>query len=149
MLLEPIQTAPDGIRADLRIDAPVSAVFDHVSDLRNMQTWWPEHPVYRRLRGDGGPGTLYAWIYMVRGFPVAGWSRVLVRDRGERFAYRAGPPGVGVRIGYRFAAEPGGTRVAFSFLSFFGRAPAFAAHLVPKVSRALDRLAENLARATG
>lgn len=147
MLTEPIQVAADGLRAELRIDAPAGAVFDHVSDLRNMETWWPEHPVYRRLRGDGGAGTLYGWVYVVRGFPFLGVSRVLARASGQRFEYRAGPPGVGIRIGYRFVPEGGATRVRFSFLSPLARAPQFAAHLVPEVTRALDRLAEHLAGA--
>jgi uncharacterized protein YndB with AHSA1/START domain len=145
VLIEPIQVAADGLRAELRVDAPVSAVFDFISDLRNMETWWPEHPVYRRLRGDGGAGTLYAWVYMVRRLPVIGISRVLAREPGGRFEYRAGPPGVGIRIGYRFTAEGDATRVRFSFLTLLARAPGFAAHLVPEVTSALDRLAEHLA----
>ena len=146
MLLEPIQSAADGLRADLHVEAPTATVFDYVSDLRTMETWWPEHPFYRRLRGDGGAGSLYAWVYRVGAFPVAGLSHVLACDAGERFEYRAGPPGVGIRIGYRFTPERDGTRVRFSFLSFFARAPAFGTHLVPEVTRALDRLAAILAR---
>ena len=146
MLLGPIQVSPDGLRADVRVDAPVRAVFDHISDLHTMESWWPEHPVYRRLRGDGGAGSLYAWVYVVQRFPIPGLSRVLVRAPDTRFEYRAGPPGVGIRIGYRFTPEADGTRIGFSFLSPFARAPSFAAHLVPEVSRALDRLAAHLAR---
>jgi Polyketide cyclase / dehydrase and lipid transport len=148
MLIEPIQDTADGLRADLHVDAPVGAVSDYVGDLRNMPTWWPEHPVYRRLRGEGGAGSLYAWIYRVGGFPFAGFSRVLVREAGERFEYRAGPPVVGIRIGYRFTPDRDGTRVAFSFLTPLGRVPAFAHHLVPEVTRALDRLAGHLASAS-
>jgi hypothetical protein len=147
VLFGPIQTAADGLRAEVRVDASTRAVFDYVSDLRNMETWWPEHPMYRRLRGDGGRGTLYAWIYMARGFPVAGVSRVLARDAAERFEYRAGPPGVGVRIGYRFAPDGSSTRIGFSFLTFLARAPGFATHLVPEVTRALDRLAALIPKA--
>ena len=146
VLLAPIQASPDGLRAELRVEAPARAVSDYVSDLRNMETWWPEHPVYRRLLGDGGPGSRYAWIYVARGVPVPGFSRVIAREPGALFEYRAGPPLIGIRIGYRFTPEEGATRVAFWFLSPFARAPAFAAHLVPEVERALDRLADRLAR---
>ena len=145
MLLAPVQSSAEGIRADLRVDAPVARVFAHVSDLHNMETWWPEHPVYRRLLGDGGPGTLYAWIYVARGVPVPGLSRVLTRDPSSRFEYHAGPPIVGFRIGYHFTAEERATRVAFWFLSPAGRFKAFGEHLVPEITRALDRLAAHLA----
>jgi hypothetical protein len=145
VLLAPVQPSADGIRAEIRVDAPAAAVFAHVSDLHNMETWWPEHPVYRRLHGDGGPGTHYAWIYVARGVPVPGYSRVVTREPEKLFEYRAGPPLVGIRIGYRFAAEDRATRVSFWFLSPFARARAFGEHLVPEVTRALDRLAANLA----
>jgi hypothetical protein len=114
-----------------------------------METWWPEHPVYRRLHGDGGPGTRYAWIYVARGVPVPGFSRVLTRDPSSRFEYHAGPPIVGFRIGYHLTAEDRATRVAFWFLSPFGRAKAFGEHLVPEITRALDRLAAQLATGGG
>jgi uncharacterized protein YndB with AHSA1/START domain len=147
MLLAPIQAAADGLRAELRVKPSPRVAFDYISDLSTMATWWPEHPVYRRLAGNGGAGTRYAWIYVARGFPVAGISRVLAHEPGERFEYRAGPPVVGIRIGYRFTPEREGTRIAFSFLSPFARVPGFAAHLVPEVTRALDRLAGLLAGA--
>src|SRR4051812_41474056 len=72
VLLEPIQVSPDGLRADVRVDAPVRAAFEYVSDLHNMVSWWPEHPVYRRLLGDGGAGAVYAWVYVVQRFPIPG-----------------------------------------------------------------------------
>ncbi len=140
MLLQPIDVANDGLRAELRVRAPAAVVSEYIGDLQHMEAWWPEHPVYRRLRGNGGPGTLYAWIYMARGFPVAGMSRVLVRDPARRFEYRAGPPGLGVRFAYRFAQEGDATRVEFSCRTPFARLRGFATHMVPEVTKALERL---------
>ncbi len=148
MLLQPIDTAADGLRAELRIEAPVATVFRYISDLRTMVSWWPEHPVYRRLTGDGGAGSLYAWVYRVGIFPVAaGLTRVLVRDPGERFEYRAGPPFVGLRIGYRFTPDGEATRVGFSFLSPLARSSRFGEHLIPEVTRAFERLDAAFSRA--
>src|SRR5262245_61479414 len=108
MLLEPVQVTREGLRAELRYAAPVSSVFDFVSDLRNMVVWWPEHPVYRRLRGDGGAGSLYAWVYVLGVLPAVGFTRVVAREPGERFAYRAGFPGLPIRVEYRFSADADG-----------------------------------------
>jgi hypothetical protein len=141
VLIQPMDVDPMGLRAVHRIEAPVETVASYVGDLANMRTWWPEHPVYRRLYGDGGAGSLYAWIYVVRGVPVAGVSRVLARD-AQRFEYRAGPPGVGVRFAYRFEPDGRATRLRASCSTFFARLPGFAAHFVPEVTRALDRLAD-------
>jgi uncharacterized protein YndB with AHSA1/START domain len=146
LLLEPLRIDKLGIHAAARIDAPPARVFAHVSDLRNMVAWWPEHPVYRRLLGDGGPRSLYAWVYMVRGVPVLGWSRVLERETNRRFAYRVGPPGVGARFEYELAAEgPAATRLELAMLTPFARLAGFEAQIAPEMTRALDRLAEHLA----
>ena len=144
-LVKPIEIVNDEARAELRVDAPVSKAFDYVSDLRNMVTWWPEHTVYRRLRGDGAAGTLYFWKYVVRGFPLVGYSRVLVREPTERFEYRVGPPRVGARFVYRFTRDGDSTRIDLSCVTPLARLPAFAAQVVPEVTRALERLAGQFA----
>jgi len=149
VLLHSIEVDARGLRAELRIGAPVDAIAGYVGDLRNLKTWWPEHPVYRRLRGDGGVGSLYAWVYLARGVPVAGLSRVLVREQPARFEYRAGPPVLGVRFAYRFTADGDATRVDFSCLTPLARLQGFRDHFVPEVTRALDRLAEQLDRGRG
>ena len=143
VLVKPIEIANDEVRAELRVEAPADTVFDYLSDLRNMVVWWPEHPVYRLLRGDGAAGSIYLWRYSVRGFPLVGYSRVLVRERHTRFEYRVGPPGVGARFSYRFTDEGDSTRIDVSCVTLFARLGGFAAQIVPEVTRAFERLADH------
>jgi len=129
-------------RAEVTIARPVEAVFDYVADLRNMPDWWSSHSAYRRLLGDGGAGSLYAWTMPVPpipiGIPIAGVT--LVRDcvRPHRFRYRIVTIGLFSRMTYRFARIEGGTRVALEVAAAAGP---FAEVVVP----VFDRLAATLA----
>lgn len=140
MLLDPIRPEPGGARALLRFPAPVSRVFSTISDLHTMETWWPEHRTYRLLRGDGGAGSLYGWTYRIFGLTVGGLTRVLARDADARFAYRAGLPGMGIKIDYRFEPDGDGARVSVTLRTLLARLPGFEARLVPEMSRAYERL---------
>jgi uncharacterized protein YndB with AHSA1/START domain len=144
MLLEPIHRAPGGLHTELRLPAPLAKVFDYLSDLRNMAIWWPEHRIYRRLKGDGSAGSLYVWTYAVRGIPVAGYTRVLAREPNERFEYRAGLPGLGVRIAYRFSADGDATRISFSMSTLLAHLPGFEANAIPEATCAFARLEQSL-----
>jgi hypothetical protein len=150
VLLQPIRCDHGALRASVRLEAPPDRVFDHIADLRNMVRWWPEHPVYRRLAGDGGARSLYAWVYKLGPVPILGWSRVLECDPDRRrFDYHVGPPGVGARFTYDIEASgPDATRVDLTMLTPFARLAGFEAQIVPELTRALDRLAEDL-RVTG
>jgi uncharacterized protein YndB with AHSA1/START domain len=75
--------------AEVVVPSPLEEVFDYVSDLRHMETWWSEHETYRRLLGSGGPGTLYAWTMQRGPIPFAplfgGLTVVTVLERPARF----------------------------------------------------------------
>jgi len=134
--------------AEVVVPRPLEAVFDYVSDLRHLETWWPEHQVYRRLYGNGGRGTLYAWA-MRRGPipfapPVAGLTIVTFRRRATRFAYRILAPGLLTRMTYDFAPTAGGTRVALESRSAAYRLAFFSRNFPAHVTPALDTLAETL-----
>lgn len=147
MLIEPPRAVPGGLDAELRLPVPVDVAFAYISDLRHMETWWPEHRSYRLLRGDGGEGSLYGWTYRLHGLPAAGLTRVLVCERNERFEYRAGLPGLGIRIAYRFSAEGDATRARFSLRTLLARLPGFASNAVPEATRAFALLEAALAGA--
>ena len=67
-------------------------VFDYVSDLRHMPTWWPTHRSYHRLAGSGGLRTVYAWVMphspLPFGMPIGGITIVTALERPTRFSYR-------------------------------------------------------------
>ena len=135
--------------AEVIVPRSVEAVFDYVSDLRHLETWWPEHQVYRRLYGDGGRGTIYAWA-MRRGPvpfapPFAGLTIVTFRRRATRFAYRILAPGLLTRMTYDFSPTAGGTHVALESRSAAYRLAFFARRFPAHVTPALDTLAETLA----
>jgi hypothetical protein len=126
-------------------------VFDYISDLRHMVTWWSEHQTYRRLLGSGGPGTLYAWT-MQRGPipfapPFGGLTVVTVLERPTRFAYRVLSPGLLTRMTYGFAATPAGTHVSLESRSAAYRLAFFARNFPGHVASALDTLAVALTSA--
>jgi uncharacterized protein YndB with AHSA1/START domain len=134
--------------AEVLVPRPIDAVFDYVSDLRHMPTWWSEHQTYRRLLGRGGPGTAYAWA-MRRGRtpfvpPFGGLTFVTLLERSKRFGYRILSPGLLTRMTYEFASTPGGTQISLESrdpsyrLEFFARS--FPEHVIP----ALDALAAAL-----
>ncbi|MFO0760090.1 MAG: SRPBCC family protein [Byssovorax sp.] len=149
MLIEPIRVEPGGARVELRFPAPVARVFSTLSDLRTMETWWPEHRTYKLLRGDGGAGSLYGWTYRIFGLPLAGVTRVLTRDADERFTYRAGMPGVGILLDYRFAPDGDDARVSVTLRTVLARLPGFAGRLIPEMTRSYDKLEALVSRRPG
>ena len=116
-------------------------VFGYLADLRNMVTWWPEHPSYARLHGDGGNGTIYGWTYFASPVGALGISIVRAYDPGRRFAYRVAGTGVWVKAEYTLTAEEGGTLLTVEMRTPLLRLPLFAPRFGAEVSRALDRLA--------
>jgi hypothetical protein len=146
MIVSPVRAVDGGLDAELRFDAPASRVFSYISDLRNMEAWWPEHVLYRRLRGDGGAGSLYTWIYVLGIVPALGFTRIVAHDRDERFEYRAGFPGMAIRIGYRFSPDSAGTRATFQMRTALSRAPGFAKVAGAEATRAFERLDRELTR---
>ncbi|APR88644.1 hypothetical protein A7982_13993 [Minicystis rosea] len=144
MLLDPIQATRDGLRAELRFSTGADALFAYVSDLRNMEVWWPEHRVYRRVRGDGGVGSLYAWVFTVGVLPSVGFTRVTAHEPAKRFAYRVSAMGLPVHIAYRFEPDGDGTRATFTLRTLLARAPGFASTAVAMVTRAFERLDANV-----
>jgi uncharacterized protein YndB with AHSA1/START domain len=144
MLIEPIHPVPGGAEAELRFAAPLAEVFRTISDLHSMERWWPEHRTYRLLRGDGGAGSLYGWTYWLGLVPTAGLTRVLAREPDARFRYRAGFPGMGIELDYRFRADGEGTRASVSLRSLLARLPGFHARLLPEMARSYALLEELL-----
>jgi Polyketide cyclase / dehydrase and lipid transport len=127
--------------AEIVIPRPVEPVFDYVSDLRHMPTWWPTHRTYRRLLGHGGFRTAYAWTMpgspLTFGLPIAGITVVTAFERPARFSYRIFSPGLFTRMSYGFVGVQGGSRVSLEASPVLS---AFAEHTVP----ALDRLLATL-----
>jgi hypothetical protein len=111
-----------------------------------MPIWWPEHRVYKRLVGDGGPGTFYAMVYQPTPIPVLASTIVEALEPAAFFAYYAGYPGVCFRIAYRFGALGDDTRLEFTAFSFLLPPPSFGNISPDELGRALARLAQILAR---
>jgi uncharacterized protein YndB with AHSA1/START domain len=139
-----VEATASGLRGEITIAAPVARVARYVCDLGNMPIWWPEHRVYRRVLGDGGPGTLYVMVYQPTPLPVLASTVVEALEPGAFFAYYAGYPGVAFRIEYRFAAVGEGTRLEFTAYSFLLPPPAFGNISPADLERALRRLAQIL-----
>ena len=99
-------------QASLSVETVVAGtpqeVLDYVAELRHMERWWPQHWRYRRLSGDGGPGTRYYWIFVGMGAILPGITTIDIREPG-RLGYRTALAGLPVRIRYQFSAAPGGT----------------------------------------
>jgi hypothetical protein len=127
--------------AEVVVSRPVEAVFDYVSDLRHMPIWWPSHRSYRRLVGDGGRGTVYAWVMpqspLPFGVPIGGITIVTILERPTRFSYRIVTLGLFSQMNYSFLGVQGGTRISLEVPSVL---PAFPDHTIP----ALDGLAATL-----
>jgi hypothetical protein len=143
-----VEAQPSGLHGEVIVAAPLSRVSSYVCDLQNMPVWWPEHRVYQRLVGDGGPGTLYAMLYQPTPIPVLASSLVEALQPGAPeayFAYYAGYPGVCFRMIYRFGAVPEGTRLAFDALSFLLPPLPWGTISPAELSRALANLADILA----
>lgn len=128
------------IRGEVLVLAPAAAVFAHVAELRNMESWWPEHRRYRRLTGDGGAGTRYWWIYSVLGLPVLGTTRIEEREAPVRLVYQTGLTAMRVRMAYDFAQEGAGTRVRVQMRTPAARLPAFARRASAELLRSLGLL---------
>jgi len=122
----------------------VSRAFDYVSDLRNMEVWWPEHVRYYRLYGKGDTGTRYGWVYLVRGLPVLGLTRVDAHQPGARFAYHVRILGVRLSLDYSFSPEDEGTRISLLLRSIITRSSFAVRELEPELERALSRLSSIL-----
>lgn len=130
--------------AEVMLDAPQAEAFSYVTDLQNIVTWWPEHTSYRRIFGDGGPGSLYVWTYATSfGIPLAGGSMVLERAANHRFVYFVRSVGILVRFEYGFVSEaPSRTRMTFAMRSYLLPPP------IPpeQLNQAFARLGQILAR---
>jgi uncharacterized protein YndB with AHSA1/START domain len=130
---------------EVLVPQPLDVVFDYVADLRHMTKWWPEHHTYRRLRGDGGRGAIYAWTTTsFGGFPLPGLTFVTAHERPTRFAYRVIAPGMTFHMTYRFASVEMGTHVALETRSPLLRLKALQRKYPEEVARTLDRLAATL-----
>ncbi len=133
----------DHICREAFIQAPLAQVFSYVTDLRNMETFWPEHWRYRRLFGEGGAGTRYGWLYVAAGLPVVGITTIDTLVPG-RFEYHTGVPGLRLHVTWQFAEEGTGTRVQTRLRTVAARLPFFARRAGAEMSSALDRLSAAL-----
>jgi uncharacterized protein YndB with AHSA1/START domain len=129
------------VRGEVLVPAAPSSVFAYVRELRNMESWWPEHRRYRRLTGDGGTGTRYFWLYVNMGLPIIGTTRIEAHEPPARLAYRTGLTGLRIRMEYDFAPEGPGTRVHVEMRTPAAGLPLFARRAAAEISRALRRLA--------
>src|SRR5579872_2204038 len=94
------------LRRETLVEAPPPWVLDYVANLQNMEHLWPEHKLYRRLCGDGGPGTRYLWLFASMGAVLLGITRIEVREPG-RLAYRTAMLGLPIRMSYEFSPTAG------------------------------------------
>lgn len=96
--------------AEVMLDAPQAEAFAYVTDLQNMVTWWPEHTSYRRIFGDGGPGSLYVWTYATSlnagrdsPFNVGNVGRDFPFNMGRSFNVGRDSPFAGLSLGIPLA----------------------------------------------
>jgi uncharacterized protein YndB with AHSA1/START domain len=98
------------LRMDTTVKRAPQEVQDYVANLQHLEQWWPEHWRYRRLSGDGGPGTRYYWIVATTGVILPGITRIETLDPG-RLSYRTAMAGLPIRMNYEFLPSPEGTLV--------------------------------------
>ena len=125
------------------IEAPLAQVFSYVTDLRNMETFWPEHWRYRRLFGEGDAGTRYGWLYVLFGLPVPGITTIDAVEPG-RFEYHTGLPGLRISVCWEFTEEGRATRVRARMRTVLSRLPLFARRTGAELTSALGRLSAAL-----
>jgi uncharacterized protein YndB with AHSA1/START domain len=137
--------------AEVVVARPIAEVFDYLTDLRHMETWWSTHQSYRRVLGRGGPGTLYAWRMQLGSTPLAprvgGLTVVTALQRPKQFAYRLLSPGLYTRMRYELAASEDGTRVLLEVRPGTDRLAEFAQNFPGPTRLAFESLATVLARA--
>lgn len=140
MLEPPVPTVEDGVlRVETLVPGSPEAVLGYVAELRNMERWWPEHRRYRRLSGDGGPGTRYYWIYAAKGGVLLGLTCIEERAPGL-LAYRTALAGLPVRMRYQLLPEGASTRVRAEMRCVGLRLRLFARGVSAEVVAALARL---------
>lgn len=131
------------MRIETVLPAAPQKVHDYVAELRHMEHWWPEHWRYRRLRGDGGPGTRYLWIFAGMGAIVPGITRIEANEPGL-LSYCTAMAGLPIRMRYEFVPEGDGTRLRAEMNSAGLRLPLFARATGKQLVSALSRLADAL-----
>lgn len=123
------------------LPAAPQKVHDYVAELRHMEHWWPEHWRYRRLRGDGGPGTRYLWIFAAMGAVLPGVTRIEANEPAL-LVYRTAMAGLPIRMRYEFLPAGAGTRLRVEMDSAGLRLPLFARTTGKQLVAALTRLAD-------
>jgi hypothetical protein len=147
--MHPTVTMSAGVGSgELFLPRSSAEVFSYVSDLSNMEVWWPEHTRYRRLRGSGDRRTVYGWTYRIGKVSIAGLTFVAVHEPPSRFAYRAVGPGFVFRMAWEFAAEAGGTRARIEARTPMLRLGFARRQFAAEVTRSLERLSQALTRSS-
>lgn len=134
------------LRGEALLSLNPEAALAYVAELQHLECWWPEHWRYRRLSGDGGPGTRYGWIFVGMGAVLPGITRIERREPGL-LEYRTSMVGVPIRMRYEFTPGEGGTRVRATMTSPGLRFRIFAWAVRRQLSPALGRLASASRRA--
>jgi uncharacterized protein YndB with AHSA1/START domain len=138
-----METVPKIEGRTLRVEAVLPAapqvVHDYVAELRHMEHWWPEHWRYRRLGGNGGPGTRYLWIFVATGAILPGLTRIEA-NTPDLLVYRTAIAGLPIRMRYEFAPADAGTLLRIEMDSPGVRLPPFARMTGKQLTAALARL---------
>jgi uncharacterized protein YndB with AHSA1/START domain len=129
------------LRIETVLPAAPDRVHDYVAELRHMEHWWPEHWRYRRLGGDGGPGTRYLWIFAGMGAVLPGLTRIEA-NTPELLVYRTAMVGLPIRMRYEFLPEGPGTLLRVEMDSAGLCLPPFARTTGKQLVSALTRLAD-------
>lgn len=127
------------LHADVLLPAEPPVVRAYLADLRHLERWWPEHRYYRRVRGDGGPGTRYFWIYVAMGTILPGLTRIEANSP-ELLIYRTAMAGLPIRMRYELRPALPGTALSVEMDCLGLRLPLFARTTGKQLAAALARL---------
>jgi uncharacterized membrane protein len=104
----PQEDAMERIQKSVTIHAPVSQVFEFVSDPRNLPDIWPSMIEVSNL-DDAGQS--FDWTYKMAGMQFRGHSRIVEFERNRRRVVKC-ERGISSTFTWRFGARDDGTEVS-------------------------------------
>lgn len=96
------------IKKSIRIDAPVSRVFDFASNPENMPAFWPSMVEVTDVKRGADGGYAFDWVYKMAGVRFRGHSDPLAHEKDSLVVTRS-KKGIPSTFRWHFQAEKGGT----------------------------------------
>jgi uncharacterized protein YndB with AHSA1/START domain len=100
------------VHREVRIEAPIHAVFQRVLNLSRMREWWTSISDLRTTKEIAEPGHRYEWTYKMMGLSFEGSGEVIGLVPDERLVVRN--EGIPSTITHEVAADGAATRYSLT-----------------------------------